>query len=327
MQSVLIVGSVNADLPVEVDRLPAVGETISANSSTLTPKLGGKGANQAVAIAKLAPPSSIHSIFRCQFGIDSNGALLKQTLLDNAVDIGESETIDCDSGQAIIFRLPDGSNSIVVVGGANRIWPTPVSAFENIIKAASVVMLQQEIPLKINEEVSKLAFRHNVPVFWDTGGRDQAIPQELFQYITLICPNETELARLCSLPVTNEEEAIQAAWSLQKKGANDILVTLGQKGSIHVPRTSMDDEDQVTLVPALPVSTVCDTTGAGDTYRGAFVVHYVLGRNIKECMEYASAAAALCVRKAGAMDSIPDYKEAEGMYQDWKNTSDHTHAT
>lgn len=325
MKSVLIVGSVNADLSVHVDRLPAIGETISATSSTITPKLGGKGANQAVAVAKLATPSSIQSNFRCQFGIDSNAALLKQILMDQNVDISNSETQDCDSGQAIIFRLPNGSNSIVVVGGANQIWPTLISpVFEGAIKAASAVMLQQEIPLEVNQSVAKMAFSHSIPVFWDTGGRDQAIPHDLFQYITIICPNETELARLCGLPITNPQEAMKAAWNLQKKGAKDILVTLGQEGSIYIPNASIDEPDQVTFVSALPASPVCDTTGAGDTYRGAFVVSYVSGRNIKQCMEFASAAASLCVRKAGAMESIPTHRQVETLYEEWKNVADRT---
>lgn len=308
MANVVIVGSVNADIVVAVDRLPARGETVGASrndTGTFVP--GGKGANQAAAVARLLDPSQRQAKFVCQFGNDAHATKLQDALTNVGVDLALAGHPDCPSGQAFVFVYPDGDNSIVIVGGANASWPEKLSsACIEAITSAAIVLLQCEIPAEVNYTVAKTAAQANVPVMWDSGGEDRPIPSEILPLISFLCPNETELSRLAHKVVRSKEDAIEAARSLQAQGARNLLVTLGSLGSVFVPENAAEP---VVHQPCLKVDNVVDTTGAGDCYRGAFAVSFAEGRSIQNCMLRAAAASALCVQAAGALPSIPSAEQ------------------
>jgi len=303
-RDVLVVGSVNADIVVELDRLPVRGEAVAANKPD-TGKFfpGGKGANQAAAAARLiSDASQLRAQFVCQFGNDVHGEALQTALTQIGVDVALAGHPQCPSGQAFVFVYPDGDNSIVIVGGANATWPQQLPApVLDAIRSAAIVLLQCEIPAEINFVVAKTASEVGVPVMWDSGGEDRKIPDDVLPFITYLCPNETELARLADREVNSAEDAVAAAKSMQSKGAQALLVTLGSHGSVYIPANGGD----VVRQACFTVDKVVDTTGAGDCFRGAFAVAIAEGKSVKESMARAAAASALCVQVAGAMPSMP----------------------
>ncbi|CEG49213.1 ribokinase [Plasmopara halstedii] len=308
---ILIIGSVNADIVVEISRPPVRGETLSASKAATGVFVpGGKGSNQAAAAGKIigANHPTLCVKFAGQFGNDTHGEKLKNALESAGVDTALASHPACPSGQAFVFVYPDGDNSIVIVGGANRAWPDKLSTdLLNAIKLAAIVLLQCEIPVHINALVAKTAADFNVPVMWDTGGDDILIPDDILPLLTYVCPNETELARLAKRNVNNIDDAIAAARYLQKQGAKNVLVTLGSDGSVMVPV----HHSKIVHQKSFTALKVVDTTGAGDCYRGAFAVALAEGRDVQECMIRATAASALCVQRFGALTSLPTGDEIE----------------
>ncbi|KAE8884193.1 hypothetical protein PF005_g21814 [Phytophthora fragariae] len=306
---VLVIGSVNADIVVEISRLPVRGETLSASkpdTGNFFP--GGKGSNQAAAAGKIigADHPTLSAKFAGQFGNDTHGDALKLALQGAGVDTALAGHPDCPSGQAFVFVYPDGDNSIVIVGGANRAWSDELpTALTDAVKSAAIVLLQCEIPERINALVAKTAAETNVPVMWDTGGDDTPIPADLLPLLTFVCPNETELARLTKREVNSTDDAVATARFLQEQGAKNVLVTLGSDGSVFVPA----DGSELVHQKCFKVDKVVDTTGAGDCYRGAFAVAFAEGREVQDCMARAAAASALCVQRAGALPSLPSGDE------------------
>ena len=200
----LVVGSVNLDTIFEVGRLPLKGENIVATSANAATALGGKGANQAIAAARLndgaatesgRAPSSVE--FICQFGNDVHAERLERTLASTGV--GLSACGHCDesaSGQGLVFLEPDGGVSAVVLGGSNQAgWS---DAFAHSLRArvmsASALLLQREIPEAINEVLARLAHEAGVPVIQDIGGEERPISDAMLALVTYLCPNETEVS-------------------------------------------------------------------------------------------------------------------------------------
>uniref|UniRef100_K3X8K3 Ribokinase n=1 Tax=Globisporangium ultimum (strain ATCC 200006 / CBS 805.95 / DAOM BR144) TaxID=431595 RepID=K3X8K3_GLOUD len=314
---VLIVGSVNADIVVEIDRLPVRGETVAANrpdTGKFVP--GGKGANQAAAAARLVSEQhNLQTKFAGQFGNDTHGDALRAALSALDVDSSLAGRPACPSGQAFVFVYPDGDNSIVIVGGANATWPAQLpESLVDAIQSAAIVLLQCEIPEYVNVLVAQAAAHAGVPVMWDSGGEDRKIPDDVLPLITYLCPNETELARLAGENVQSIEDAVAVARVMQAKGAQALLVTLGSQGSVFVPPASAADAD-VVHQPCFKVDNVVDTTGAGDCFRGAFAVAIAEGKSVKESLKQAAAASALCVQVAGAMPSMPSAAQVASFLQ------------
>lgn len=302
---ILVIGSVNADIIVEIDRMPARGETVSTprdDTGRFSP--GGKGNNQAAAVGKIIGTNhpSLCAIFAGQFGNDTHGKVLESALQRCGVETTLAGHPICPSGQAFVFVYPDGDNSIVIVGGANRTWPEQLpTALTDAIKSAAIVLLQCEIPSRVNSIIAKIAAEANVPIMWDTGGDDVSIPSDILPLLTYVCPNETELSRLTKREINNMDDAIAAAQYLQELGAKNVIVTLGSEGSVFVPV----DNPNIVRQKCFKIEKVVDTTGAGDCYRGAFAVALVEGRQVQECLIRASAASALCVQRVGALPSMP----------------------
>ncbi|CAH8391075.1 unnamed protein product [Eruca vesicaria subsp. sativa] len=295
----VVVGSANADIYVEIDRLPKEGETISAKTGqTLA---GGKGANQAACGAKLLYPT----YFVGRLGDDAHGKLIASALGDVCgVHLDYVRSVkDEPTGHAVVMLQEDGQNSIIIVGGANmRGWPEKMSDEElEIVRNAGVVLLQREIPDSINIQVAKAVKKEGVPVILDVGGMDTPIPNELLDYIDILSPNETELSRLTGMPTETFDQISEAVAKCHNLGVKQVLVKLGSKGS----SLFIEGEEPIQQ-SVIPASQVVDTTGAGDTFTAAFAVAMVEGKSNEECLRFAAAAASLCVRVKGAIPSMPD---------------------
>nr|GLL22754.1 uncharacterized protein LOC109187822 [Ipomoea trifida] len=296
----VVVGSANADIYVEIDRLPQEGETVSAKTGqTLA---GGKGANQAVCGGKLAYPT----YFMGQVGEDAHGKLIVEALEGGGVILDHLRTVaHAPTGHAVVMLQEDGQNSIIIVGGANMsYWPESLPEdYLEVVRNAGIVLLQREIPDSVNIQVAKAARSAHVPIILDAGGVDSPVPSELLSVVDIFSPNESELARLTKMPTENFEQIKQAVEKCHDMGVNQVLVKLGAKGSA----LFIKGEEPIRQ-PIIKAEKVIDTTGAGDTFTAAFAVALVEGKSKKECLAFAAAAASLCVQVKGAIPSMPERK-------------------
>ncbi|OWM81010.1 ribokinase [Punica granatum] len=305
----VVVGSANADIYVEIDRLPGEGETVAAKSGLNL--AGGKGANQAACGGRLSYPT----YFVGQIGDDANGRLIRDALetsggvrLDYVASVGGTPT-----GHAVVMLLANGENSIIIVGGANMCgWPSVLGDEEGleVVKKAGVVLLQREIPDSVNIQVAKAARSAGVPVILDAGGMDTPIPPELLSYVDIFSPNESELARLTGMPTESFEDVGRAVRKFHDMGVKQVLVKLGAKGSA----LFVEGEEPIKQ-PIISAPKVVDTTGAGDTFTAAFAVALVEGKSKGECLRFAAAAASLCVQVKGAIPSMPSRESVTGLLQ------------
>lgn len=300
----VVVGSVNADIYVEVERLPAEGETIAARSGQTFP--GGKGANQAACAARLSYPT----FFCGQVGQDAHANLVRNALVSAGVHLDHVNTVDAPTGHAVVILQPGGKNSIIIVGGANVAWPkledgisSLTTNAQELIKRAGAVLLQREIPDAVNLEAAKIAKSAGVPVIMDAGGAEGPIPEELLKCLTVLSPNETELARLTDMPTNSGEEILTAAKKVLEMGVKQVLVKMGENGSMLV-----SEKESPIHQPAILAPVVVDTTGAGDTFTAAYAVALIERQTLVEALRFAAASASICVRFKGAMPSMPERK-------------------
>ncbi|WCJ32380.1 Ribokinase [Euphorbia peplus] len=294
----VVIGSANADIYVEIDRLPVPGETISAKNGQTLP--GGKGANQAACAAKLDYPT----YFVGQVGEDAHGKLIVDAMSGCGVHLDYLRNVDdVPTGHAVVMLQSDGQNSIIIVGGANMSsWPEDFSGDDfGVVRNAGIVLLQREIPDFVNVRVAKAAKSAGVPVILDAGGMDTPIPSELLKVVDIFSPNESELGRITGMPTENFEQIGQAVKQLHEMGVRQVLVKLGMKGS-----ALFEEGEQPIRQPIVSVPRVLDTTGAGDTFTAAFAVAQVEGKKKEESLKFAAAAASLCIQVKGAIPSMPD---------------------
>ena len=285
---VVVIGSSNNDMTIKGDRLPKPGETVLGGEFRMGP--GGKGANQAVAARRLGADVS----FICKVGRDIFG--------DNAISGYQKEGIDCSrilrsdkaSGTALILVDGNAENCIAVAPGANAdLTPEDVDSVADVIRSADYLILQLEIPVESVLRAAKIAHEAGVYVILNPAPACH-LPEELFGYISLITPNQTESALLSGV----EDNLDAAVERLMQLGVKDVVVTLGSKGSLVI------SEGAKTLVPSLKVKAV-DTTAAGDTFCGALCVALSEGCGLVDAAGFATKASALTVQKMGAQDSIP----------------------
>ena len=282
-------------------------ETVLATDPAVTTTMGGKGANQAVAAARLAAGTRAVK-FVGVFGNDAHAVALEDELRANAVDVSHSgRAPHLPSGQGIVMLSPDGSASSVVVSGANTAWPTDPDALVNLmvraVRGARIVMLQREIPERVNLAAAAASSAAGAIVLLDAGGVDAPIPASLIAAVDYLCPNESELARLTGMPVDTVEDATVAARNLLDAGARRVLVTLGARGAALVTR------DDVVMYPAVdvPGGAVVDATAAGDAFRAAFAISLAEsdGEPTTRGGAFAATAGALACATAGATPSLP----------------------
>ena len=282
---ITIVGSINMDIVVQMDTFPKQGETILGKLFTTVP--GGKGANQAVAAARLG--SEVQMIGAV--GEDSFGKELRQNLNEENVNTRFVQSTQTSTGIANIL-LYENDNRIIVVPGANfDVTPQVVENARSVIEQSKMVVMQLEIPVETIEYTLKLCHELNVPVLFNPAPAAN-FHIEWMPYITYLTPNETECARLFG---DDLEIALETY-------PNQLIVTLGADGARY-----FDGEKHV-HVTGYKTNAV-DTTGAGDTFNGAFAYAVTTGQTIEEAVSFANFAASLSVEKFGAQGGMPNLEE------------------
>ena len=299
MPDILVVGSLNADLVVRAPRFPRPGETISGEDLQVI--AGGKGANQAVAAARLG--ASVSMLGRV--GKDNFGDFLLDNLKSNHLDAQLVQRDDASTGTATIIVDSNGQNSIVLSAGANG----KVSSAD--VKSASfldckLLLLQLEIPLETVLSAAKRAHENGLRVILNPAPA-QVIPTELIALADFIIPNETELSLLTGISVNDLDPAEKAARKLLEQGAKNVIVTLGSNGALIVTRT------KVTKVNTYPVD-VMDTTAAGDAFIGGFATGLLQDKSLEESVRYGCACGALATTKFGAQPSLPTKEDVEKLF-------------
>jgi ribokinase len=294
---VTVVGSSNTDLIVRVERLPRPGETILGGEFLTAP--GGKGANQAVAAARLGGEVT----FIARVGLDSFGdESVENFKRDGIITDYVFRDPDSPSGVALIFVGPDGRNMIVVAPGANgRLSPDNIRSSKKAIASADVLLTQFEIPLDTVSEAISIAFSSGVPVILNPAPAME-VKDELLRMVTFLTPNETEASILSGIEVREMGSAEKAAKELLRRGVENVIVTLGEEGAVYVR------EDESRHIPAFKVQAV-DTTAAGDVFNGAFACAIASGRSPIDAIRFANKAAAISVTRMGAQPSIPTLEE------------------
>jgi len=296
---IVVIGSINMDLVMRVPRMPHPGETISGGPFQTIP--GGKGANQAVACARLSPDSGNVAMIAC-LGDDAFGVELRAALRRDGIDDAHVSTIKgMASGVAAIAVDTSGQNSIVLAAGANdALSPAHIDAARGLIEQAQVIVLQLETPLATIHHAIQLAHSLGKIIVLNPAPA-QALSPELLRKVTYLIPNEIEAAMLAKLPMTGlgGDAAIDAAIEeLRNDGCANVLVTLGAKGVRAALATGSH------RFPAQPAIAI-DTTAAGDTFIGGFVAALAEGQTEAEAIDFGQRAAALSVGRVGAQTSIP----------------------
>ena len=298
---ITVVGSLNIDLVVQAPRMPAPGETITGQGFHIVP--GGKGANQAVAAAKLGARVAMVG----RVGADSFGQIQRRGM--ETLGIGTDCLITdrhAPTGTALIVVDARGQNSIVVVPGANgRLTSTDVEAARSIIGASDAVLLQLENPLPTVQHAAKIARELGVPVILNPApAPGERPPVSLLRNVSYLIPNEWEASALTGVQVRDQDSAKRAASCLRDQGVETVIVTLGERGALAI------SSHGVVEAPAFSVKAV-DTTGAGDAFVAAFGVALCEGKHLQQALRFANAAGGLTVTRLGAQPSLPNRQEVE----------------
>lgn len=292
--SVCVVGSINVDLVVRAAQLPRPGETLPGRDFQVL--FGGKGANQAVAAARLGARTA----FVGRVGGDAFGEQALENLRREGIDTLAVGVDDASRPTGVAFIAVDdaGANSIVVVAGANGgLTSDAVLAASSVISSADVVLCQLEVPLEATRAMLAVARSAGAVSIFNPAPA-VPFPDDVLALADLCVPNETEASALTGLEVTTADQACAAANALRRRGARTVLVTLGAQGVVVV-----DGEGSLHL-PAVPVEVV-DSTGAGDAFIGALAVFLAEGLPLGSAARRACAAAALSVTRAGAQAALP----------------------
>lgn len=293
---IVVVGSLGFDFVAFADRVPVLGETITGYSFQTF--LGGKGANQAVAVARLKYPASMIG----KVGDDPYGPQMKRGLRDAGVDVSGVQTAHGSSGIALIATGKQGENLIVVVPGANaKLLPRDLDRHKSTIRNAGILLAQLEVPMQTVEYLGELARKFDVPLMLDPAPA-KSLSSKLMQSVAWLTPNETETRTLLGNN-DSQLDPTAAAKELLGRGVANVVLKLGEKGAV----VSSQNGAYIT-VPAFSVQAV-DTTAAGDAFNGAFAVALMRGQNVHDSTRYACAAAAISVTRRGAQPSMPSRAE------------------
>jgi ribokinase len=307
--TILTVGSLNMDQIVHTPRIPVLGETLlGAGSLKLVP--GGKGANQAVAMARLGASVAMAG----RVGSDPFGAQLLKALQADGVDT-QLVVVDAGeaSGVAFIFLAPDGDNAIVVASGANMRVGADMQQMGTIYEAISqcpALVLQLEIPLETVKNLIGAGHQAGVPVILNLAPA-QPLPWDTLRQLTALIVNETEASMLSGQRIDSLEDARIVANVLSGHGIPLVIITLGAQGAL-LASPGPTGETQIVHQPA-PKVQVIDTTAGGDCFAGAFTVAYTEQQPLQDALRFAVYASALKVTKFGAQSGLPTRKEVEAF--------------
>ncbi len=313
--SVIIFGSMNMDLVARTPRLPAPGETLMGHSFETIP--GGKGANQAVAVARLGIATQmVGRVGGDRFGEDllaglrSSGVGVEQVLVDQTTH----------SGVAVITVDDTSENNIVIVPGANgRVDQKDVERLQKLISHSlshptslqpKVLLLQLEVPLPAVVAAAQVAKQAGLTVILDPAPARSDLPEDLFPLIDIITPNQVETGQLAGFPVTDLATASQAAAGLHQRGVGTVITKLGKQGALCL--SSCLSSTETFEIPVFPVKAV-DTVAAGDAFNGGLAAGLAAGLSLRQAARQASAVAALSVTKAGAQPSLPTRAELDAF--------------
>lgn len=292
MKPIVVVGSINMDLVTQTQRMPQPGETVIGNS--FQTHSGGKGANQAVAVARLGHPC----ILLGAIGHDSFGKELLQILGDYGVDTQHIKQIHGSSGTASIIVDAKGENMIIVTPGANLgVTPDYLREHEDVLCDAGMILAQLEVPLETVEWLGDFCWTHSIPFMLDPAPA-QPLPDSLLRKVTWFTPNETEVDSFVSRG--EDEEVLHALFA---RGVGNVILKRGAKGSLIACQEGDPTYTQAANVQAI------DTTAAGDSFNGAFAVSLMDKASVTEAARFATAAAGISVTRDGAQASLPTRNE------------------
>ena len=289
------------DLVTRASRLPRAGETLIGQTFSTVP--GGKGANQAVASARLGAQVAMIGCV----GSDAYGTQLREALRVEGIDCQAVSTVDGSSGVALIVVDDSSQNAIVIVAGSNgELTPASLQAFDAVLQAADVVVCQLEVPmdtvgftLKRGRELGKTVILNPAPA-------SGPLPAEWYASIDYLIPNESEATALSGITVDSLDSAKLAATQLIKAGAGKVIITLGSQGALFTDGQTFEH----LLAPKVKA---VDTTAAGDTFVGGFAAALAGGKSEADAIRFGQVAAALSVTRAGAQPSIPALHDVQGF--------------
>lgn len=300
--SVIVFGSINMDLVVRTPRLPAPAETITGHEFFTAP--GGKGANQAVAVARLGAPTKMVG----RVGGDAFGQELRQNLIRVGVDVSPvfvDTTVS--SGVAVIAVDDNAQNNIIIIPAANgRVGQDDLDRLETSLAGAKVLLLQLEVPLDAVVAAARLAHQRGIIVVLDPAPA-QPLPAELYSLVDILTPNEVEAGQLVGLTIKNPEDAAGAAKLLLSLGVKTVIIKMGALGVLLAQA-----EAEPTFVPAFEVKAI-DTVAAGDAFNGGLAAALVEGHDLPTAIRWGAAAGALSATKMGAQPSMPTRAEFEAF--------------
>lgn len=299
---IAVIGSLNMDIVVEADRSPQLGETILGKEAHFIP--GGKGANQAVATARLGAKTTMVGTV----GKDGFGTTLLEALATDGIETGTVKIVEgVATGMASIL-VAQKDNHIVVVPGANaHCLPEDIEQLEEEISQADIVLLQLEIPLETVCAAAEIAKRKGKTVILNPAPA-QGLPERLLKNLDYITPNRSELSLLTGFPEGDLQFLEKGMEALLEKGPSHVITTLGSEGSAYM---SKGTKEQLTIVPSIKVSVV-DTTGAGDAFNGGLAYALATGKDLHEAVLFATKVSALAVTRFGAQAGMPTLTDIKG---------------
>lgn len=301
MKNTLVIGSINMDLTIQVDRMPKMGETLAGHG--LTTNVGGKGANQAAAAARLGAPVRMLGAI----GSDGYGAQIRAALNACGVDCTAVADTGAPTGLAMI-TVCRGDNCIIIDSGANAlVLPEMIDQNADLLDWADFVVLQLEIPLETVVYAAKAAKAANAAVILNPAPMEAPLPEALLESVDLLVPNEHEASLLLGGKEVCAENALEAAQELYAICGSSVLITLGGDGSVYY-NGAVSLRQQAASVVAV------DTTAAGDSFIGGLCCAMAADRPIEDAIRYATAVSSLTVTRHGAIPSLPTKAEADAAY-------------
>ena len=296
---ILVVGSVNTDMVISAEHFPRPGETLLGHD--FMTNHGGKGANQAVAAARLGG----NTAFICKLGDDGFGHSTMRMLKKEGIDVSYSSISDkAPSGVALICTMPSGENSIIIDSGTNGLLsPEDMVAAESLFADAAIVLMQLETPIETVIKAAELGKKHGACVVLNPAPAPTTpLPEALLKNVDLLIPNETEASSMAGIDIQTGEDISKAMDEIQKLGVKNVIITVGSKG------VYARIDGKLVKVPAFEVKAV-DTTAAGDTFCGALCASLCKGNKLEDAILFANKASSISVTRRGAQMSMPYLKE------------------
>ena len=305
MKKICVIGSIGYDLTTYMYKFPKAGETIVGKKFIQNP--GGKGDNQVIASARVGGDVT----FIGAVGDDNYGELLKKNLEENKVKTHMKIVPNMSSQIATILIDESGENRIVIVPGANNfVDKKQIDDNFDIIKECDIILMQLEIPMETVEYVVDKFYELNKIIILNPAPGAE-LNDNIIKKCTYLTPNENEIGLITKMPYDTIDNIKSAAKCLFDKGAQNVLVTLGEKGAY------LKNKNDDIIIPTLKVKAL-DTTGAGDCFNGVFAACLAMGKNAIEAIKYANVASSISVTRSGAVPSLPYKNEVDEKFKEYK---------